>query len=522
MTDLVDHNGWPMRASSYNGSDRFGPDLQKWMPMLTAADDDVLADWEVNVGRLRELVSENGLTSGAVQSHLDNIIGTGLRAVAKPDWRALRLSEEWAGEFQQQAEAVWREWADDNMARCHAAGVLDFTGLLAQAYRSWMAAGEITATSEWLERDDWGFRTAIQPIDPERLSNPAGRPDTLSMRAGVEKGAHGEPVAYHVREGHPNALLGIARQDAYRWQRVPRHTEFGRRLFIHIFDQRRPGQTRGQTGMLAGIKQVKMMERWQQTSLQAAIINSMYAAVIESGMDHPAVIEALSSHGENPLSEYMGSALEFHSGTNKIQWDGSKIAHLFPGEKLNMLKAEQPVAAFEQFESAALRNLAASWNMSYEQLSRDYSKTNYSSARASMLEAWKFIIGQRHKVAGRFASECYALVIEDAIDSGRIELPRGAPGFYERGAKAAYTRAEWLGPGREHIDPVKGEKATEMSLANGTTTLEAECASRGLDYREVIRQRAREQRMLEAAGLPLPGATPMGPGEPLNDPEDQA
>jgi lambda family phage portal protein len=216
----------------------------------------------------------------------------------------------------------------------------------------------------------------------------------------------------------------------------------------------------------------------------------------------------------------MGSALEFHSGTNKIQWDGSKIAHLFPGEKLNMLKAEQPVAAFESFESASLRNLAASWNMSYEQLSRDYSKTNYSSARAAMLESWKFIIGERHRVGGRYANEQYSLFLEDAIDSGRVQLPPGAPGFYAPGAKRAYTRADWIGPGREHIDPERGEKATRLALSNATTTLEKECAARGLDWREVLEQRRREQDAIKKAGLSFPEVFPESEETTDPDPEN--
>lgn len=503
---ILDHQGNEIQASSYGGGGGFDQQLSSWMPMLTSPDDEVLSKWETSVGRLRDLIDENGITSGAVQSQLDNVIGPGLKLVPKPDWRALGLSREWTEEFQEQVESAWQEWAFDPDFRCHSARILDFTGLMQQGYRSFMTTGEIMSVADWIPRPSWSFRTAMQPIDPERVSNPHGLTDTVSLRGGVQKDDRGSPIAYHVREAHPNSMLGTARR--FSWKTIRRETAFGRRNFIHIFDQRRPGQTRGQTSMLAGIKQVKMLERWQNTSLQAAIINSMYAAVIESSMDHPAVLEALGQGGENPISKYLTSALSFHSGTSKVQWDGSKIAHLFPGEKLNMLKAEQPVAAFESFEAASLRNLAASWNTSYEQLSRDYSKTNYSSARASMLEAWKFIVGERQRVGSRYANEQYSLFLEDAIDSGRISLPANAPNFYAPGAKRAYTRADWIGPGREHIDPERGEKATRLALANATTTLEKECAARGLDWREVLEQRKREKAEIEAAGLSFPDVFP--------------
>lgn len=486
-------------ASSYGGEDRFTPSLSRWAPMLTAPDDEVLEDWELNAGRMRELIEQNGLTSGAVQTHLDQIIGPKLRLVAKPDWKALGLTREWAAEWQQQVEAAWRTFSEDPDYRAHAARTMDVTQLLTQGQRSFMMTGEIFASAEWIERSMWPFRTAIQPIDPERISSPDGTIDGPRLRAGVEKDALGAPVAYWVREAHPYDSFNLEAQ--HRWKRVPREMPFGRAVMIHIFDQRRPGQTRGTTGMLSGIRQVKMLERWQQTSLQAAIINAMYAAVIESSVEHQAVVDALTMGGENPLQKYLTDALEFHKGTGKIRWDGSKIAHLFPGEKIEMVSAKHPVAAFEQFESAALRNLAASWNMSYEQLSRDYSKTNFSSARASMLEAWKFIISQRHKVAGRYAKSIYTLFLEDAIDAGVIELPTGAPAWGDPGAKRAYSQCTWIGPGRDHIDPKKGSEATEIDMRLGLTTLEEECALRGKDWREIVEQREIEAQELRRRGL---------------------
>ena len=501
MGSIVDTHGRPMtvQASSYGGQDRFSPELARWTPMLRAPDDAVLDTWETDVGRLRDLTQTNGFASGAVQTMIDQIVGSDLKLVAKPDWRALGLSKEWASDWERQTEAAWRGWAKDLEKRCHASESLDFTGMVNQGQRGYFVTGEIMATLEWINRPAWPYRTAIQPIDPERVSNPYGTLDTPRMRAGIEKNRFGAPIAAHIREAHPHDWTD--RANTFRWKRVSYHTEWGRRLFIHIFDQQRPSQTRGQTGFLSGIKQVKMLERWQQTSLQAAIINAMYAAVIESSMDHPAVIEALVGQGENPLAAYLGDALEFHKGTNKIQWDGSKIAHLFPGEKLSMMSAEHPVAAFEQFESAALRNLAASWNMSYEQLSRDYSKTNYSSARASMLEAWKYIISRRHLIAGQYASQIYAAWLEDAIDAGQIELPQGAPDFYAPLAKRAYCQCQWIGPAREHIDPLKGAKAEEAYYQLHATTLEEICAERGKDWEEVVEQRAHERRVLEEAGL---------------------
>jgi hypothetical protein len=79
------------------------------------------------------------------------------------------------------------------------------------------------------------------------------------------------------------------------------------------------------------------------------------------------------------------------------------------------------------------------------------------------------------------------------INKGMIE----APGFYQN--KALWCRCKWIGPGRGWIDPVKEAKASKIRLEIGLSTLEDECATQGLDWEEVLEQRAREQTKMTSA-----------------------
>jgi len=76
-----------------------------------------------------------------------------------------------------------------------------------------------------------------------------------------------------------------------------------------------------------------------------------------------------------------------------------------------------------------------------------------------------------------------------------------APDFYEN--KYAYTRCKWIGPGRGWVDPVKEAQACQIRMEIGLSTLENECASQGLDWEEVLEQRAREKAKLVELGLIL-------------------
>lgn len=509
---LVDHRGEPMASvTSHYGADQCAPELARWSPQMLSADGELLPEWGTLVARNRDMIRNHGLASGAVQIHLDNIIGAGLRLSAKPDWRALGLTSEWADGWSRNVESQFRQWAEDIDCYCDASRRLTFAGMLGQGYRSYLTSFEILASAEWLPRPG-RFSTAIQMIDPDRLTTPEGVVDSQRLRAGVELDAMGAPIAYWIRSGGTDYLGYDAAMPS--WKRVPRETPWGRRMMIHVFDEERPSQTRGKNGIVSVLSGMKMLEKFEQSSLQAAILNAMYAAVVESSMDWQSVGSAIGAE-DDPTLGYMENRNAWHKG-GSIRYNGVKIPHMFPGEKLKLLAPNHPTASFASFEEAFLRKMAGGFNLSYEQFSRDYSKSNYSSARAALLESWRFFSGRRVHIAGRFATQVFALWLEEAIDRGTVEIPPGAPSFYAM--KTAWTRCKWIGPGRGHIDPLKEANATQVELDMGLTTHEKECAERGEDWEEIAEQRAREQKRFKELGIePPPARTPVQ--LPPDDPE---
>ncbi len=299
--------------------------------------------------------------------------------------------------------------------------------------------------------------------------------------------------------------LGLDADWAAAWAYdVDKHSDAGRRLsfagrlgpraqVIHVYDQEYPGQTRGKGGFTSVLKRVKKLDRYEDVTLEAAVVNSMYAAVIESDL-----ASAMDAIGGTDVAEYVKQVHAFNKGS-PLEFDGVKIPHLFPGEKLNLPRPGQPTDTFAPFEDAFLRHFAAGTNLSYEQLARDYSKTNYSGARAGLEQAWRFFQGRRDLIGGEYATQEYALWLEEAIDRGDVEIPPGAPDFYA--AKTAWVRCQWIGPAKGNIDPLKDAKGDALLHDYGVKTLERWCAEQGVDWEENLEQKAREikrTRELEA------------------------
>ncbi|NRC54117.1 phage portal protein [Mesorhizobium sediminum] len=316
-------------------------------------------------------------------------------------------------------------------------------------------------------------------VDLDRLSTPPGMIESRRLRAGVAKNGHGAPIGYHIRKAHPNEWLDA---DSYQWKYIPSHKPWGRVQMIHIFESMRPDQTRGVAEMASALLETKIARNFRKVALQRAIVDATYAASIESELPTEAVYQVLGAGNmsatdvqkaiQGYATGYLNSINEY-SGAKGHKIDGVKIPHFFPGTKLNIRPAGHGGPLGTEFEQSLLRYIAANLGISYEQLSRDYSKTNYSSAKAAMAETWKFMQSRKKVIADRFASHIYMLWLEEAISKGHIDsLPRNAPNFWEGLNREAYSACEWIGASRGQIDELKETQAAVLRIKYHLTTYE--------------------------------------------------
>ena len=170
--------------------------------------------------------------------------------------------------------------------------------------------GEAFAAILWMPRGG-PFATAIQVIDPDRVSNPLNGYEQVNLRQGVELGRYNEPVAYHIRVSHPSDFIPGAQP--WIWERVKRETSFGRRIIVHAFEPERAGQVRGTSPLAPVVKKLKMLGRYDEAELQAAVLNAIMAAFIESPYDHEQLANLMDDqNGRDELSAYQQLRLGFH------------------------------------------------------------------------------------------------------------------------------------------------------------------------------------------------------------------
>jgi lambda family phage portal protein len=167
-----------------------------------------------------------------------------------------------------------------------------------------------------------------------------------------------------------------------------------------------------------------------------------------------------------------------------------------------------------------LRAISAALGLPYELVAKDFSKTNYSSARAALLEARRFFRCRQEWIARKLCQPSWNMLMEEAFLMGEWDVPN----FYEN--ILDWCRVKWIAPGWQWVDPVKEVESSLNAIKGHLSTLADECASQGRDWEEVLEEEAREQKKKDELGIkdeqqkpaPIQKDQPVDPnGEPIDE-----
>lgn len=491
---------------SYDGSNVVDK-LAMWRPALRSADADIIPEKGILDARSRDTIRNDAYVANGQSIHKDHIVGAQFLLNAKPDSKLLfgTLDDVWESEFQEEVESKFTLWAESPQNWVDAGRRRTLTETVRLAVGVDVAGGEVLATAEWMKNDGRPYRTAIQLIDTDRLSDPTTIDFDKRVRGGVEQDEFGAPIAYYIREAHPAdyRLRAADWQGVSRWNRVPARKPWGRQMVLHLFEQNRVDQSRGIASMVSALTEMRMTKAFRKTELERAVIAATYAASIESDLPSGDVYAAMGGGQTNPatqwINDYLSAISEYSGGAKNLHIAGAKIPVFLPGTHLKIQNpgANGPVG--DRFEASLLRHIAAALKVPYSEFSKNYADANYSSLRAEMANVSRSMASRKKRVADSTANFIYRLWLEEAINYNHIEAlkRRNVPSFYEGLNAEAYSACEWIGAGAGLIDPLKETQADVLALKNHLTTLEDVIARRsGADWRRKLRQMGRE-RVLE-------------------------
>jgi lambda family phage portal protein len=463
-----------------------------WVTATTSADAESVASLTALRNRSRALVRDNPHARRAREVVINNVIGSGIGLQAAVINNRGRLVEE----INTGIEETWADWCRPE--NCHIGGRLHFSDLERLLVGETFEAGDVLIR---IHRQGAGaVPLSLEVIEPERLAEEWEAPNFNGnlVRQGVEVDANHRPVAYWLHEYHPGDPRRQLVQD--RLIRVPAEN------IIHLAKIDRWPQVRGTPWMHAGMLRLHQLGEFQDAAVIAARIGAEKVMVLKENQ-------------EGGLSEMLGEGETANDGT--LTWNSGKgqIDILPHGTDIADWTPNYPEQNYDPFIVSALRDIAAAFNVSYESLSRDYSKSNYSSSRLALLDdrdGWR-VLQQWYIRSVR--ERLHAIWLDAAVLSRAIK----AISVADYVARPQYFRAvSWKPRGWSWVDPTKEVNAYKEAERAGYITKSDIIAQtgNGRDIEDVLRERQRELAMLDEAGITTDTTEPAPQEIPATTPGD--
>lgn len=389
---------------------------------------------------------DNTLYHALISRALDNILGDGFRFQARTgNQRTNRLLEELWGTFWESPEIRGMDSGPDTERL---------------ALRHLLVDGDVAAikTSDGL----------IQLVEAERIVSHKTRNGPAIIEQGIELNPYGRPTAYWVADYDQSGCVSSATPRRYAADDV-----------IYVANRMRISQTRGIPmavpcfAMIERINDVCDAEAvaWQLLSRLAFTVNRKDAAELAD------VTSTADADKELPAE----LAARYHDIGEAI------IFHGEPGEEVKGIDRNIPGANFPESIKMFLRILGLVPGMPLELVLLDWSQTNYSSARAALLQAYRMFARWQRLLVRCFHTPIYRWKVGQWIAEGR--LPE-RPGVFDH---------EWFPPPFPWVDPQKEAEADALLTDRGYSTYAEVLKGQNRDREEMVEQRSVEIREAIAA-----------------------
>ena len=455
------------RRRMYQGA-QFSRLTADWVTGNTSADSEVYGSAQKLRDRARQLCRDNDYARQALRAIEGNVIGQGI-----PFQSQVRMQR--GGKLDtginDAIEAAWKRWS--YAQHCHTGGKLCFADIERLVIRACAESGEVFIR---LVRQSFGGSTiplAMEVIEADQLDDGLnGRSQQGNeIRMGVEVDGWGRPIAYHFLAYHPGDYQFSNQQiSTQRHKRIPAED------VVHLYRTERPGQTRGVSWFASAIQRLHHLAGYEQAEVVRARASSALMGFITS-----------------PEGELIGD--DVMDGERVSNFEPGVFKYLQAGESVTVPQLDAPDGQFEPFLRAMLRAMAAGIGCSYETISRDFSTSNYSSSRLSLIEDrdhWRIL---QAWLIENFHRRVFSEWLDLAVLSNALALP----GYEQQPER--FKAARWMPRGWAWVDPAKEVAAYKEAVRCGFKTLADVVAEQGGDLDELLLARQSELAKLDEMGI---------------------
>lgn len=428
--------------------------------------------------RARELVRDNPHAKRAIRRLADRLVGRGIVPRFKSG----------DPELDRTIKAAWRKW----VKQASTSDNKTWYGLQWMSARAMVESGEV-----FMRRRDRriGDPSAGMPLDvPLQIQVleadfcPAWMLSTTAFGQiiqGIEFDLLDRPIAYHLHKQHPLASWNVTQPGAQLITvRVPAESV----CHLRSVDER-PGQTRGVPWLSAVLLTMRDLGDLDAAELLRQKLASAVVAFAE-GEEQLQVGSQEPEEGDLQETDQEGYIRVVNEDGDPIEtFAPGMIARVYGANKVTFNSPPNPPSA-QEFRAAQLAAAAAAVGLTYEDVSNDTSRSNYSSHKAGRLATDALIENEQAHSLIPILDQQLRWWLDAAQLAGIVPA-------------TATVEVEWITPAREEIDREKAAAADRAEIRSGLDSWANIVHARGMDPDELLEKLQSERAAWSAAGLVL-------------------
>ena len=265
----------------------------------------------------------------------------------------------------------------------------------------------------------------LQLIEADQL-------DTYAGESGLELDSDGKVTAYHFKTDS-----GSQKIDA--------------KYIINYHKSNRVSQYRGVSEYSRSVIDIKNFQGFTTANIQSLRARANIAYVVAGNEIDP------SAHGVTTAENEQIQEI-----------NGAFVHYLNQGETITAVDSSTTPINYAEFVESTVRMISTGRNISYELAFRDFSKVNFSSQKASIIQDNKRFDAEQHHITTYHLENIFKTWYEYEVLNGRdsTEVPKRT----------------WITPVREWVQPEKELDVLLKKIDNNLATPEDASKALGLDY----------------------------------------
>lgn len=427
--------------------------------------------------RARDLERNSDMMTATISAFKRNVVGGGYHIQVKTE----------EPELDNQIEKAWRKWCKKQ--NCDVTGTQSLNQIIRMAVERKKVDGGILFVKRYTKDGFVPFK--LQMIEVDELDTSIVKPKKAGNKVvgGIEYNDFNKAEGYWIKQYDIDGFN----------QREPVYIEA--KDVIFYFTKRRPSQLREMSDMAQTIPRIRDTNEFMTAVSVKQRIEACLAIFIKKSIPTTGVGRQTGASGD------------------RVSYDGKllspgMIKEMNAGDEIQVVNPSGQAADATSFTKVQQRLIGAGQGISYEASSRDMSESNYSSARAGLIED-DLTYQEDIELLVEILDEIYETFLISAVLCGAIKIDR----FWEE--KDRYLAHEWIHEPKPWIDPYKESNANMIALKTGQKTFKQIAAENGRDWKDQIDDIAEVIQYGNAKGVDMGGVIFGQTGkEPSENPDE--